>query len=158
METYNDQIPNEDNQQPEQAAPISEPVNTEPQIPGKKESPFADSPYVVMQQPDPVEPQQTIPDAPEPTPKEKKPMGKVWKRVRCAVLALALAHDLGDMILIVLQIVHQLRTGLITLLRQVLRALLDDHIQSHRYCGVYRADGVVFNDMAAWIDISQQMV
>ncbi len=51
---------------------------------GRKESPFADSPYVINRQP-----QHSV--APQKEAKEKKPgNGKVWKRILAAVLAIAL--------------------------------------------------------------------
>ena len=64
---------------------------------GRKESPFANSPYV-MQQPQPdaenYRPQNAyVPPVPPQEPphkpkKQRKPMGKAWKRALCAILAL----------------------------------------------------------------------
>ena len=64
---------------------------------GRKESPFANSPYVMNQQPDgqAYRPQNTyVPPVPPQEPprklkKQRKPMGKTWKGILCAVLALA---------------------------------------------------------------------
>ncbi len=65
---------------------------------GRKESPFANSPYVMNREEpadEPYRPQNTyIPPVPPQEPpvkkkKQRKPMGKVWKSALCAVLALA---------------------------------------------------------------------
>ena len=80
---------------PEQIPPVSEPYSGAGV--GRKESPFADSPYVMNHQPNPnqyrcgstyVPP--IPPQAPEKPDKPRKPgAAKVWKRVLCAVLAVA---------------------------------------------------------------------
>ena len=66
---------------------------------GRKESPFANSPYVMNQAQSSTEPpryQNTyVPPVPPQEPprkpkKQRKPMGKVWKSVLCAVLAIAI--------------------------------------------------------------------
>ena len=120
MENYEyDELRQEENEEPvtrepvAQDVPVQEPAVQEPvqyayqanpyQQPyhgtgaGRKESPFADSPYVMNRQPDyepyrhqsgyvpPVPPQ----EKPRKPKKQRKPMGKAWKTVLCAVLALA---------------------------------------------------------------------
>ena len=101
MENYeNNPIPQEsENQQPrpeapQQTQPVSEPYSGAGV--GRKESPFADSPYVMNHQPNPntnrkqgyVEDCGGIPYTP-PVKPEKAKTGKGWKRVLSAVLALA---------------------------------------------------------------------
>jgi len=102
MENYeNNPVPQEsENQQfrpaespaPEQAPPVSEPYSGAGV--GRKESPFADSPYVMNHQPDPNQYRcgsaYVPPIPPQPPVKPKKQRsGKGWKRVCSAVLALA---------------------------------------------------------------------
>ncbi len=55
---------------------------------GRKESPFADSPYVMNDSP--VQSRSYVPPVEPPKPKQKKKTGKVWKKVVAAVLAVAL--------------------------------------------------------------------
>ena len=114
-ELYQEPIPQEPEKQEPEAAPVSREPEAEPLYHqpvsqpysgagvGRKESPFADSPYVMNhqaqqpRQPDPnayrcgssyVPP---IPTQPPVKPKKKKNpnAGKVWKGILCAVLALA---------------------------------------------------------------------
>ena len=82
-------------EEPEAQKPASQPYSNAGV--GRKESPFADSPYVMNRQPDPnayrcgstyvppIPPQQP-PVKPK---KKKKSGGKVWKTVLCTLLALA---------------------------------------------------------------------
>ena len=97
MENYeNNPIPQEaENQTPrpaepvaqEQTPPVSEPYSGAGV--GRKESPFADSPYVMNHRQAEYRPQnEYVP--PQPPVKPKKPRnGKVWKRTLGIVLALA---------------------------------------------------------------------
>ena len=100
MENYeNNSIPQEfENQQPrpaEPAAPAQTPPVSEPYSGagvGRKESPFADSPYVMNHQPDPNQYRcgsTYVPPIPPQPPVKPKRNGKVWKRVLSVVLALA---------------------------------------------------------------------
>lgn len=95
---------------PQQEPAQNQPVQQEPEQPvyqsnpyqqpyhgtgaGRKESPFANSPYVMNQRPDyePYRPQGSYmpPQEPPRKPKKaKKSGGKVWKTILCTVLALA---------------------------------------------------------------------
>ena len=100
MENYeNNPVPQEaENQQPrpaepvaqEQTPPVSEPYSGAGV--GRKESPFADSPYVMNHRQAEYRPQNEYapPIPPQPPVKPKKPRnGKTWKRVLGVVLALA---------------------------------------------------------------------
>ena len=76
----------------EQTPPVSAPYSGAGV--GRKESPFADSPYVMNQQPNSnqyrCENTYVPPVPPQPPVKPKKPRnGKVWKRLLGVVLALA---------------------------------------------------------------------
>ena len=89
---------------PEQEVPEQEqPVYEEPAVQqpyhgagaGRKESPFANSPYMMNHsQPEPAADhyeQRYVPPVPPQKPKkEKKSGGKIWKSILCAVLALAI--------------------------------------------------------------------
>ena len=114
-ELHNEQLPREPEMpvQPEQEIPAAQeqgvpvqpesaPVSEEPVSRpyanagvGRKESPFADSPYVMHHQQHSEPPRSTyVPPVPPQYPpvkpkKQKKNGGKVWKTVLCAVLALA---------------------------------------------------------------------
>ena len=80
---------------PEYTRPVSEPYSGAGV--GRKESPFADSPYVMNHQPNPNQYRcgstYVPPIPPQPPVKPKKAKNpnaaKVWKRILCAVLALA---------------------------------------------------------------------
>lgn len=84
-------------QEPEAASVYREPVSRPYSNAGvgRKESPFADSPYVMNHQQQSHRPQNTyVPPVPpqQPPVKPKKPrkkIGKAWKTVLCAILALA---------------------------------------------------------------------
>ena len=98
MENYeNNPINGEfENQQPQaepvesrQTPPVSEPYSGVGV--GRKESPFADSPYVMNHQKTEYREQNTYvpPQQPPVKPKKQRKSGKVWKTVLCIVLALA---------------------------------------------------------------------
>ena len=112
MEPFeNNNIPMEEPDAP--AAPVSEEPTVPPVQPqqppyappqnygsyhgtgtGRKESPFANSPYVV-QEPRPeyqyqYRPQTQPPQKPPKVKKERRPMGRFWKRALCALLAVVL--------------------------------------------------------------------
>ena len=100
---------NYDNEYLQQEPMQNQPVQQEPERPvyqnnpyqqtyhgagaGRKESPFANSPYVMNQRPDyeQYRPQGSYvpPQEPPRKPKKEKKSGKVWKTILCTVLALA---------------------------------------------------------------------
>ena len=86
------EIPQPDAEQPIEVPAQQEPPECETQYrgtgAGRKESPFADSPYVMNHSPE--QPRYYTPPV-EPEKPKKKTSGKVWKKVVAAVLAVALA-------------------------------------------------------------------
>jgi serine protease Do len=85
------EIPQPDAEQPIEVPAQQEPPECETQYrgtgAGRKESPFADSPYVMNHSPE--QPRYYTPPV-EPEKPKKKTSGKVWKKVVAAVLAVAL--------------------------------------------------------------------
>ena len=73
---------------PQQAAP--DPVFQQPRQASRKESPYADSPYVMHHQPQYQTASQYDPYTPQKPPRQKKKAGGFWKKLLATVLVLAL--------------------------------------------------------------------